>query len=238
MLPDDPLIYKRYGFSVLRVGEEAIVDLEPFVTHTYNNSRFRRLQRVFEKEGHRVVRYKPPIPLLILNEVQQVSRQWMTLPHHREYGFFQGRFDKAYIEQCTLSVLRDANGGMVAFINEVPSYRPGEASFDLMRYIPGSHWGAMDYLFAQMMLLQKKEGYRTFNFAVAPFIGIGNRPDSTMTEKTVNLILGRLHWFLHSRGIRQYKLKFEPQWRDVFVAYQGGSVGLLQLALNVNRILK
>jgi phosphatidylglycerol lysyltransferase len=237
MMPDDPFVYNQYGLSMFTVGEEAIVDLEHFATHTINTRHLRRLRRVFQGEDFQVVRYKPPVSPLILNEAQQVSRQWLALPHHREYGFFQGKFDKAYIEKCTLCVLRDKDGKMVAFINEVPSYRPGEAAFDLMRYVPGSHWGAMDYLFAQMMLMQKKEGFRTFNFAVAPFVGIGDRPNATLTEKAVNQIFVRLDWFLHSQGIKQYKLKFEPQWRDVFVSYQGGPIGLLRLALNVNHIL-
>jgi phosphatidylglycerol lysyltransferase len=237
MMPDDPSIYNQYGLSLFMVGEEAVIDLEYFTAHTANNRHFRRLQSVFEREKYQVVRYKPPVSPLVLNEAQQVSRQWLALPHHREYGFFQGRFERAYVEKCTLCALRDRNGAMVAFINEVPSYRSGEASFDLMRYVPGSHWGVMDYLFMQMMLIQKKEGYRTFNFAVAPFVGIGNRPNATLTEKAINQIFERLDWFLHSKGIKQYKLKFEPQWRDVFVAYQGGPMGLLQLALSVNRIL-
>jgi len=58
----------------------------------------------------------------------------------------------------------------------------------------------MDYLFAQMMLIQKKEGFRTFNFAVAPFVGIGDRPNATLTEKAVNQIFERLDWFLHSKA--------------------------------------
>ena len=237
MFPDDPANYTKYGFSLFRVGEEAVVDLEHFAIHAIDTPHFRRVGRKFEKEGYRVVRYKPPISPEVLDEALHVSRQWLTLPHHREYGFFQGRFDRGYMEKCTLSVLRDKNGTMVAFINEVPSYRPGEAYFDLMRYIPGSHWGTMDYLFAQMMLILKNEGYCTFNFAVAPFVGMGNRPDATLAEKAVNQIFERLDWFLHSKGIKQYKLKFEPQWKDVFVAYQGGPMGLLRVALNVNRIL-
>ena len=236
MFPDDPGDYTKYGFSLFRVGEEATVDLENFAVHAIDTPHFRRVERKFEKEGYRFVRYKPPIAPQVLDEAQQVSRQWLTLPHHREYGFFQGRFDRGYMEKCTLSVLRDKNGVMVAFVNEVPSYHPGEAYFDLMRYIPGSHWGTMDYLFAQMMLILKNEGYRTFNFAVAPFVGMADRLDATLTEKAINQIFERLDWFLHSKGIKQYKLKFEPQWRDVFVAYQGGPMGLLRVALNVNRI--
>jgi phosphatidylglycerol lysyltransferase len=237
MMPDDAAVYSRYGLGLFRVGEEAVIDLEQFAAHANQTYHFKRVRKKFEKEGYRIERYKAPVPRQVLDEALQVSRQWLTLPHHREYGFFQGRFERGYIEKCTLCALRNAKGEMVAFINEVPSYRPGEAAFDLMRHLPGTHWGTMDYLFAEMMLIQKNEGFRTFNFAVAPFVGIGNRPDATLTEKAVNQIFERLDWFLHAKGIKQYKLKFEPQWRDIYVAYQGGAIGLLRVALNVNRIL-
>jgi len=237
MMPDDHTGYNRYGLSIFRVGEEAVIDLEHFAAHTNETYHFKRVRKKFEKDGYRIERYKSPVPRQVQDEALQISRRWLTLPHHREYGFFQGRFERGYIEKCTLCVLRNAKGEMVAFINEVPSYRPGEAAFDLMRHLPGTHWGTMDYLFAQMMLIQKNEGFRTFNFAVAPFVGVGNKPGSTLTEKAVNQIFERLDWFLHAKGIKQYKIKFEPQWRDVYVVYQGGPIGLLRIALNVNRIL-
>ena len=126
---------------------------------------------------------------------------------------------------------------MVAFVNEVPSYRPGEANFDMMRHLPDLHWGTMDYLFAQMMVTMKSEGYHTLTLESRRLSALVIRPDATLAEKAVNQIFERLDWFLHSKGIRQYKLKFEPQWKDVFVAYQGGPMGLLRVALNVNRIL-
>ena len=237
MMPDDPSIYIQHGLSLLKVGEEAIVDLDHFTSKTYGAKYFRYVRRKFEGEGYKVLQVKPPISSLILNEVENVSRKWMTLPHHREYGFLQGRFDRAYLEKCTLYVLREVNGTMVAFINEVPSYRAGEGNFDLMRHIPGLHWGTMDYLFAQMMVIMKNEGYRTFNFGVAPFVGIGDRPNATRTEKAINQLFERLDWFVHSKGLKQYKLKFEPTWKDSFIAYQGGPVGLLRAALNISRIL-
>ena len=50
---------------------------------------------------------KPPISPRFSTEVENVSRKWLTLPHHREYGFVQGRFDRAYLEKCTLYVHRE-----------------------------------------------------------------------------------------------------------------------------------
>jgi phosphatidylglycerol lysyltransferase len=237
MMPDDPPIYDKYGLSLLKIGEEAIVDLDHFTSKTYGAKYFRYVRRKFEGEGYKVLQIKPPVSPSVLFEVENISRKWLTLPHHREYGFLQGRFDRAYLEKSTLYVLRDANGTMVAFINEVPSYRPGEADFDMMRHMPGLHWGTMDYLFAQMMVIMKNEGYLTFNFGVAPFVGIGDRPNATLTEKAVNQLFERLDWFVHSKGLKQYKLKFEPIWKDSFIAYQGGPVGLLRAALNISRIL-
>jgi phosphatidylglycerol lysyltransferase len=237
MMPDDTSIYTQHGLALLKVGEEAIVDLDRFATKTFGAKYFRYVRRKFEGEGYQVQQIKPPISNLVLNEVENVSRKWLTLPHHREYGFLQGRFDRSYLEKCTLYVLREADGTMVAFVNEVPSYHLGEANFDMMRHIPGLHWGTMDYLFAQMMVSMKNEGYRTFNFGVAPFVGIGNRPNATLTEKTVNQLFERLDWFVHSKGIKQYKVKFDPEWRDSFVAYQGGPIGLLRIGLAINRIL-
>ncbi|HXY73723.1 MAG TPA: phosphatidylglycerol lysyltransferase domain-containing protein, partial [Dehalococcoidales bacterium] len=107
----------------------------------------------------------------------------------------------------------------------------------MMRHLPGLHWGTMDYLFSCEMITLHNEGYKTFNFGVAPFVGIGERPDATLTEKAVNQILVRLDRFVHSKGIKQYKLKFKPQWKDSFVAYQGGPIGLIKIGLTINRIL-
>jgi phosphatidylglycerol lysyltransferase len=126
---------------------------------------------------------------------------------------------------------------MVAFINQVVSFRPQETTFDMMRHLPGLHWGTMDFLFQNLMLSLKQEGFETFNFGVAPFVGIGKRPNATLTEKAVNQLFERLDRFVHSKGIRQYKVKFEPVWVDRFVAYQGGPIGLMKMALAINRVL-
>ena len=237
MMPDDPAPYAKIGLSLLKIGEEATVDLDKFCSHTINEKYFRYIHRKLEGDGFRVTRYKPPLSPEVLQELTEITRLWLRLPHHREYGFFQGRFDRAYLEKCTVAILRNRDGKGLAFVNEVPSYRAGEATFDMMRHVPGLHWGTMDYLFSQEMVTLHNEGYRSFNFGVAPFVGIGDRPDATLTEKTVNQIFERLDWFVHSKGLRQYKLKFDPEWKDSFVAYQGGPLGLMRIGLNINRLL-
>lgn len=230
-------IYKKRGLSVLKIGEEAVVDLEHFAARTSHTKYFRYIQRKFEGEGYQFVRQVPPHPETLLDEAESVSREWLSIQGNREFGFAQGRFQRSYIERTTLFILRDPLGRLVAFVNQIPSYSPGEATFDLIRHRPGLHWGAMDYLFNEVMLLMKQEGYSKFNLGLAPFAGLGQRPEASLTEKAVHQLSEHIGWFVRAKGLRNYKLKFEPVWQERFVAYQGGPGGLVKMALAINRVL-
>jgi phosphatidylglycerol lysyltransferase len=237
LLPDRISMYEAMGLDVLKVGEEAIVDLDHFCTSTAKAKYFRYHRNRFERRGFSITRYLPPHPIELMNEVEDVSKEWLMLPEHRELGFIQGRFTRSYIGQVPLYLVRDSTGLAVAFVNEVRSYRSGEATFDMMRYRPGVPNGTMDYLLDGMMLMLEQEGYRSFNLGLAPFAGLGKRPGAPLIEKALQLLF-RINWFVSNKGIYDYKLKFEPQWNDRFGVYQGGPFGLVRIALAVTRAIE
>ena len=162
MIPDDPAPYTRLGLSLLKIGEEGTIDLERFVSTTAKSKYFRKVQRRLEEDGYNFVRHKAPISESVVDEIQELSDRWLTLPHHREYGFLQGQFSRDYVKKSNICSLRDKKGTMRAFVNEVPSYKPGEATFDMMRHIPELHYGGMDYLFLKMMTILRDEGFQTW----------------------------------------------------------------------------
>ncbi len=237
LMPDRVALYQKHGLSLLKVGEEGIVDLHRFQGETTKRKYFRYVKRKIEGDGYRFERHKPPHPSALLDEVEQVSRQWLTMPHHRELGFLQGTFSRRYLGETTVSAVRDGNGGLVAWVNEVPSFRPGEATFDMMRHLPGVHWGIMDYLFMNMMVAQAEEGYRTINMGLAPLAGVGERPRATILERAVHQIYEHIGGVVSVKGLRQYKVKFEPSWEERFIAYQGGAFGLVRVGLAISRVL-
>jgi phosphatidylglycerol lysyltransferase len=237
LMPDLVPMYQRLGLSVLKIGQDAVVDLERFVSHTAGVKYFRYIRRKFEGEGYKLVRYTPPHPRALLDEVEEVSKEWLTLPRHREFAFVQGRFERSYIGETSLTIVRDSAGRPMAFVNEVPSYRVGEATFDMMRHRPGVHWGTMDYLFQGLMLILKQEGYCSFNLGLAPFAGVGEKPGATIGEKAIHQLYEHLNWLVSAKGLRQYKVKFEPTWEDRFVVYQGGPLGLMKIAIAISQVL-
>ena len=238
LIPDVLPMYERLGLSRLKIGKEAIVDLDHFSSHTIEAKYFRKIRRRFEDRGYKLSRHKPPHSATLLDEVGEVSKQWLSEPGRREFGFIQGSFARGYVATTPLVVLRDSTGRPLAFVNEIPSYRPGEGNFDMMRHVAEVPPGTMDYIFTELMLALKQDGYRSFDLGLAPFAGVGERPEASMGERAVHLLFNTLFWFVSYKGMRNYKVKFEPNWEDRFLVYQGGPIGLVRLALALGRALE
>jgi phosphatidylglycerol lysyltransferase len=235
VLPDLLPFYARVGFAVLKIGEVAVVDLSQFATQTVERREFRRARRRFRQLGYTVIRHLPPHSPALLEVVQQVSDEWLALPGRRERGFTLGRFERSYLGETPLVALHDATGRLVTFANEVPAYRPGEATIDLMRHRLEIPHGAMDYLLMELMLLLRSEGYQAFNLGLAPFAGVGDRPGATLQEYALHQLFEHLNRYFSYKGLRHYKAKFKPAWESRFLVYQGGPPGLVQTALALAR---
>lgn len=235
VLPDLLPLYARFGFAVLKIGEVAVVDLDQFATQTVERREFRRARRQFREIGYRVIRHLPPHAPALLDVVQQVSDEWLALPGRRERRFTLGRLERSYVGETSLVGLHTATGSLVAFVNEVPAYRPGEATIDLMRHRLEIPHGGMDYLLMELLLLLRGEGYHTFNLGLAPFAGVGDRPGATLQERGLHQLFEHLNRYFSYKGLRHYKTKFEPAWESRFLVYQGGPSGLVQTALALAR---
>jgi phosphatidylglycerol lysyltransferase len=236
ILPDLLELYRQLGFDIIKIGEEAIVDLEHFVRVTSNNREFRQPERKMDRRGYKTARYIPPHPLNVVNEVESVSREWLSLPGRHERGFTLGQFDRTYINQTPLFAVLDPTDHIVAFVNEIPTYRKGDTTVDLMRHRTEIPNGAMDYLFLKLLISLKERGSLKFNFGLAPLAGVGEDPGSGLEEHAVHLLFEHLNRFFSFKGLRNYKDKYEPTWEDRFLAYQGGPLGLLKATLALIKV--
>ncbi len=229
-------MYHHLGLQSFKIGEEAVVNLDHFAADTLaHNKHLRHDRNKFEKEGYQLVRYVPPLDPQLLNEVREVSDEWLQIPGRHERSFSLGYFDQAYLNEFPLAVLRGPSGQIIAFANEVHSYRPGEATIDLMRHRLDAPNGTMDYLFIALMLALKELSYRTFNLGMAPYAGVGDESGAPLEERVVHELAEHATHFFSYKGMRDYKDKFEPEWEDRFLVYQGGPLGLTRTAVALVR---
>jgi phosphatidylglycerol lysyltransferase len=114
------------------------------------------------------------------------------------------------------------NNEIVAFTNLLTSGRRTEITVDLMRYKPGSPAGVMEYLFIQLLLWAKAQGYHRFNLGMAPMSGLQNRALAPLWNRAGALLYRHGEHFYNFRGLRQYKEKFDPTWEPRYLASPGG----------------
>ena len=218
-LPDDVELYRSLGFQVLKIGEEAIVDLHRFTLEGKAGRHLRTAMNKFTKQGYRVQYYLPPISDDLLAELKAISDDWLNSVQGAEKKFSLGWFDPDYLRDCEVTVVEDAQGTPLAFANLIPEYQLNEATIDLMRHRSGLERGVMDYLFTSLMQHSKAQGYDTFNLGLVVLAGVGEDPTAPPLEKGMHYLYEHLNQFYNVQGLRTYKEKFQPHWEPRFFVY-------------------
>ncbi len=216
-------LYVDLGLALLKLGEEAIVSLDTFTLDGGERKGLRKTIRKTEADGATFEIVAPESFPEIAGAVREVSDGWMKERHVREKGFSLGRFDENYLSGFPLALVR-REGRIVAFSNLWTTATREELSIDLMRHTEDAPAGVMDFLFVNLMLWGKSEGYRRFNLGVAPLSGLENRALGPLWNRIGALAFHHGENFYNFQGLRQYKEKFDPVWSPVYLASPGGFV--------------
>ncbi len=217
----------------LFIGQEAVVDLAQFSLDGKSGKVFRNAINRAEREGWRFRLYEAPVPDGVLQKCRAVSDEWLR-EGRREIGFSGGVFHPAELKQQVLATIEDPEEKVWAFTNLVPDYKPGEATYDLVRRLPDTPGWAMDCLMASLFLHLKSVGYTSVNLGLAPLTGIeaGARE---LPERTLRFAAARLKTFAHYHSLRAYKEKFATEWSNRYLVYDR-EVDLLGIAAGLKKV--
>ncbi|HEY9048045.1 MAG TPA: phosphatidylglycerol lysyltransferase domain-containing protein, partial [Ohtaekwangia sp.] len=211
-----PLFHDLHKKNIL-IGQEAIVDLDTFNLNGSDRKSLRNAVRKAETNGLHIVAHEPPLADDFIQALKKVSDNWLQQEGHRESGFTQGIFDETLVRQHTALALRDKEGTLLAFANIIPGYRPGEATYDMLRYISDIPNGSVDYLMVKMMEYFKGQHYKTFNMGLAAFAGF-DKPAS-MNEQVIRFYRDHFRQASRLKGLYEYKNKFGPVWENRYLVY-------------------
>jgi phosphatidylglycerol lysyltransferase len=156
-----------------------------------------------------------------LDELQAVSDQWLAAKRTREKRFSIGAFDPEYLRRLPIAVVR-REGRLVAFANLWLGGAREELSIDLMRHADDAPPGVMDYLFAELMLWGKTQGYRWFSLGMAPLSGLETHRFAPVWNRAGALLFRFGENFYNFQGLRAFKEKFDPVWEPRYLAAPRG----------------
>ena len=226
--------YHAAGLETLRIAHEAVVDVRSFSLDGKSNKNMRNAINGLKKNGHRAQLHPAPLSDAFLEEIREVSNEWLAKMNGSEKQFSLGWFDDDTIRNCPILAIHDAGGLVTAFANIVSCYNLKEGNIDLMRRRPETVKGTMELLFVSLFEWSKEQGFDTFNLGPSPFAMVGEHSEDPATEKALHFIYEHINQFYNFKGLHAFKEKFHPQWRPVFLAY-AGKAGLPAIAAAVIR---
>lgn len=216
-------LYLDLGLTLVKMGEEARVPLPQFTLEGAGRKTLRRFHRAVQRMGATFeVRPRSETGAL-LPALRPISDAWLALKQTREKGFSLGHFDDRYLEHFPIGLVRQA-GRIVAFANLWCSGDREEISVDLMRYLPDAAPNVMTYLFVELMLWARTQGYHWFNLGIAPLSGLPSRKLAPRWSRVAGFVYRQGEHFYNFQGLRQYKERFDPVWEPIYLASPGGLV--------------
>lgn len=245
-------VFNNNSIQLLKIGEEAIVDLDAFGLSGSQNSKFRQVVSRGTKDGLSFeVIPQQQVPT-VLGALKAVSDIWLEDKKSAEKGFSLGYFDENYLKFFDCGVVKYQDE-IVAFANIWQSGQHNELSIDLMRYknvhnSEGKHIKSMmDYLFINLFIWGKDQGFHHFSLGMAPFTGLEAQTKLSLEDKVskginqdivdsqVEAEIIGLKWryvtntvtrfgknYYNFTGLRNFKEKYNPQWEPRYIGIETG----------------
>lgn len=228
--PDFAPIAGVLGLQMMKTGERALLDLKTFSLDGKARQVIRTHRNRHIKQGFKVLVESPGASRAVIDRLKTLSDQWLThQPGGAEKGFGLGRFATHYVDRLPLATVRDADGAVMAFATLWPTADRSRIGVDLMRFGDDGPNGVMDYLFAEMFLWAKAEGYEAFDLNTAPGAGVTFDPKAPLTSFLGRQVFEHGERFYNFKGVHRFKKKFHPVWEDVNLAWPRGVSPLLAM---------
>jgi len=228
-------LYLDLGMTFLKLGEEGRVHLKDFSLEGSSRKGLRNAYNKIAKENCTFSVVPPDQVPPLLDELKQISDAWLAEKDTREKGFSLGFFEPEYIKKLPIAIVRREEN-IIAFANIWTGADNEELSIDLMRHLPSALNGIMDYLFIELMLWGKQQGYDWFNLGMAPMSGLEDRVLAPLWHKVGTFVFRHGEHFYNFKGLRQYKEKFDPVWQPKYLACRGG-LALPRILTNVATLI-
>jgi phosphatidylglycerol lysyltransferase len=212
--------YLDVGLTPIKIGEQAHVPLGDFSLDQPGRKDLRYALRRGERDGL-VFQMVPRAEAGdVIESLAPVSESWLATRHAAEKRFSVGAFDPDYLREFDIAVVR-VNGRITAFANLWTAARRS-AAVDLMRFEPGASPYTIEFLFTNLLLWCKAQGFDWLGLGMAPLSGLVGRDLAPIWQRLGAAVFQTGERFYNFRGLRLFKEKFQPSWEPRYMVCQGG----------------
>lgn len=227
--PQNLALYADAGLRAYKLGEAAHVMLGGFDLKGAKRAGLRHGNNRALREGLSFELLAPAAVAAEIDALQAVSNLWLAEHKAREKRFSIGAFDRDYVSAQPAAVVRRA-GCIIAFATVMTTALKREVTVDLMRFMPDAPACTMEFLFVNLLLALKDEGYESFDLGMAPLSGLVESPAAPFWHRLGRAVFEHGERFYNFNGLRAFKSKFQPEWQPRYLAVSGGASPIVALA--------
>ena len=227
--PESLPIYLDAGFSLIKLGEEAVISLGEFSLKGSSASHLRYALKRGGRDGLEFEFLTPERTLPHMDDLAGISAKWLDLHRGDEKGFSVAAFEPRYVSRQHVGLVREY-GSPVAFVSVMATRSDGEATVGLMRCSGSRCPVAMEYLFTNLILAMKERGFRSLSLGAAPLAGVWPAPLPSRWHRLAALIWKHGDRLYNFQGLHTFKGKFNPVWEPRYFAASGSFGPFVALA--------
>ncbi len=225
--------YRAQGWSAVHIGEDPMLRTSRFTLEGAALGTVRRQVRKLEKAGLVVRHFVPgenPFdpahdPDRLLEQLRDISSDWVKGKTGGEKGFCMGRFDPAELPNVWLSVAWNPERRRIeAFCTWTPIWARRGWAIDLMRRHRDAPTGAMELLVVRGVEHARERGDALMSLSLSALVKVATRADTgaeaLVTEDPARaFLIQRLSRFYDFQGLFRWKRKFDPEFEDRYLVY-------------------
>ncbi|WP_233164678.1 phosphatidylglycerol lysyltransferase domain-containing protein [Pedobacter sp. ASV28] len=227
--------YLSCGKQKLFLGQEGVVELASFSLEGGKRKSLRNSIKKIQEKGYVAKVHVSPQKNGFMQQLKQVSDDWLLDTGRKEMVFSQGMFMVEELKNQVIISVEDAEEKIVAFLNVIPSYATGEGTYDLIRKTADAPSGVIDFLMVELFNYLGKQGCTSVNLGLAPMSGL--EAPTNLAEKSIRFAYDKIKAFSHYRGLRDFKEKFDPIWTNQYLIYEQ-DYDLLQIPNTLNHVIR
>jgi phosphatidylglycerol lysyltransferase len=157
------------------------------------------------------------------SQIEAISEEWVAGRNLPEMGFTLGGIDELQDPEVRLLLAVAPTGRIEAVTSWLPTYREGEVvgwTLDLMRRRPDSMNGVVEFLLARMLQRARYRELEFVSLSAAPLARVAEQTDAPdLTTQVLGFLGRRLETLYGFRSLLAFKLKFQPEFRPLHLAY-------------------
>ncbi|GAB78688.1 lysyl-tRNA synthetase, class II [Austwickia chelonae] len=221
--------YHQAGFSVLDLGDEAIVHTGRFSLRGAERAPLRRAVGHAEKAGVKVrMRRHADVPTEELARLGQLADEWRGDEPERGFSMALGRWNDPADGECLLAEAVIGMGTpeeqVVGLLSFVPWGRAG-VSLDVMRRSPDAPNGTTELMITDLCRRADEVGVRRVSLNFAMFRSVFEEGAEIGAGPVLRLwrrILVFLSRWWQMESLYRSNLKYQPDWEPRFLCFQDG----------------